>query len=138
MTETLHASCIALGDRGLLILGPSGAGKSGLALQLMACGADLVADDRTEVIARDGQLIARCPATLAGLIEARDIGILSAPHRAEVALTLAIDLGQTEDQRLPPPRHITVQGIPLPLVLRPRHDHLNAAILCYLKGSRHA
>lgn len=138
MTETLHASCIALGEKGLLILGPSGAGKSGLALQLMALGAELVSDDRTEITVQGGQLRARPPLALAGLIEARDIGILAVPHRAEVVLALAIDLGQTETQRLPPLRHVTVQGIPLPLVLRSRHDHLSAALLCHLKGSRHA
>jgi len=138
MTETLHASCIAWDDRGLLILGPSGSGKSALALDLIACGAILVADDRTEVTPRDGQLYARAPHTLQGLIEARDIGLLRSPFRAEVQLTLAIDLGQTETDRLPPLRHITVQGQSLPLAHRPRHNHLCAAILCYLKGSRFA
>ena len=138
MTETLHASCVALGDRGLLILGRSGAGKSALALNLMALGCDLVADDRTEVTPRDGVLVARAPEPLTGLIEARGIGLLRAPHRAEAPVTLAIDLDQPEPDRLPPFRHITVQGIALPLVLRPAHDHLNAAILCYLKGSRFA
>ena len=46
----LHASCIAVHGRGVLILGPSGAGKSSLALQLMALGADLVADDMIEPV----------------------------------------------------------------------------------------
>ncbi len=138
MTETLHASCIALGDAGLLILGPSGAGKSALALTLMAHGADLIADDRTLIRADDGQLIASAPDTLQGLIEARGLGLLRAPHRAEARLSLAIDLGQTEPDRLPPLRHITVQGIDLPLVLTPPHPHFPFAILCYLKGSRFA
>lgn len=138
MTETLHASCVALAEAGLLILGPSGAGKSALALELMALGADLVADDRTLIDLRDGQLYAHPPKALAGLIEARDIGLLTAPHRPEARLTLVIDLGQTETERLPPPRHISVQGQSLPLVLRPRHGHLGPALLCYLKGSRYA
>ncbi|NBZ87221.1 HPr kinase/phosphorylase [Stagnihabitans tardus] len=138
MPETLHASCVALADRGLLILGRSGAGKSALALNLMALGCDLVADDRTEVTARDGALFARAPDPLKGLVEARGIGLLRAPHREEAQVTLVIDLDQPEPDRLPPLRHITVLGIPLPLVFRPSHDHLNAAILCYLKGSRFA
>lgn len=138
MTETLHASCIALGDRGLLILGPSGAGKSALALTLMAHGAELVADDRTLIRAENGQLIASAPDPLQGLIEARGIGLLRAPHRPQAPLTLAIDLGQSEPDRLPPQRHITVQGIDLPLVLTPPHPHFPFAILCYLKGSRFA
>ena len=47
----LTAACHLRGasdGRGLLILGPSGAGKSALALQLIALGARLVADDRTD------------------------------------------------------------------------------------------
>ena len=42
----VHASAVSLGGRGVLILGRSGAGKSGLALRLIALGAQLVSDDR--------------------------------------------------------------------------------------------
>ena len=63
----------------LLILGASGRGKSALALGLMAAGATLVADDRTHLHARRRrQLVASAPAAIAGLIEARGIGILKA------------------------------------------------------------
>ena len=55
----LHATTVALAGQGVLILGPSGSGKSGLALQLMAMGAELVADDRTIVTARGSTLHAR-------------------------------------------------------------------------------
>ncbi|MEO1532556.1 MAG: serine kinase, partial [Pseudomonadota bacterium] len=53
--DPLHASAVALGERGLLILGPSGAGKTRLALELVALGAELVADDRVIVEAHEGQ-----------------------------------------------------------------------------------
>ncbi len=138
MTETRHATAVALGLRGLLILGPSGAGKSGLALDLMALGAELVADDRVALTARAGKLFARAPETLAGLIEARGIGLLQSPFRPEAEITLAIDLGQAEPDRLPPQRHILVLGVTLPLVLKPAHGHLTSALLCYLKGGRFA
>lgn len=138
MAEILHASCVAVGGRGLLILGPSGAGKSTLALEMIALGASLVSDDRTEVTREGESLAARAPATLQGLIEARHIGILRLEFQPEVALSLAVDLGQTESARLPPQRHVPVQGLPLPLVLGPLQRHLASALMCLLKGSRFA
>ena len=98
--RTLHASAIAMGSRGLLILGPSGAGKSALALDLMSRGAALVADDRVALGAQDGVLIARCPPTLVGRIEARGVGILNAAPAGPTAVALVVDLGQAETDRL--------------------------------------
>lgn len=137
-TDLLHASCVALGsDRGLLVLGPSGAGKSGLALHLMALGAQLVADDRTEITATDGDLYASSPPTIAGLIEARGIGLLTVPALPRAKLVLAVDLGQTEPDRLPPFRSVTILGKVLPLVLGSQSAHFPSALLCYLQGERH-
>ena len=42
----LHASCISINGKAVLILGKSGSGKSDLALRLIDSGATLVADDR--------------------------------------------------------------------------------------------
>lgn len=133
-----HASCVAWAGRGLLILGPSGSGKSGLALQLMALGADLVADDRTELRAAGGVLTAWAPAMIQGLIEARGLGLLRAAFLPEAAIVLVVDLGLTETQRLPPQRDVTLLGITLPLVLGSSHTHFPSSILCYLKGARFA
>lgn len=127
MTQ-LHATTVAIGGRGLLILGPSGSGKSSLALQLMAVGADLVADDRTDLAVEGGRLIARAPQALRGRIEARGVGILNAPASDPVPLALAVDLGRAEDQRLPPFRSHSVAGMSLPLVLGPYRPHLYAAL----------
>ncbi len=139
MTPTrLHASAVACAGRGVLILGPSGAGKSSLALKLLAYGATLVADDQTELWAEGETLLARPPAAIAGLIEARGIGLLRLPHLAQAPIDLVIDLGQTETERLPPQRQVTLSGLSRPLVCGVGHDHFPAAILCYLKGSRHA
>lgn len=54
----LHASAVALGPRGLLILGAAGAGKTTLALALVALGAELVADDRVLVSPQPGSTAA--------------------------------------------------------------------------------
>jgi HPr kinase/phosphorylase len=135
----VHASCVALADgRGVLILGPSGSGKSALALRLIALGAMLVADDRTIVTARKDALHAACPDTLRGRIEARGVGILSAPALPFATLKLAVDLGRTETERLPRRHLLTLLGTPLELVLGSQSDHFPAAVLCYLRGRREA
>jgi HPr kinase/phosphorylase len=132
VTETLHASCVAWRGRGLLILGAPGAGKSGLALSLMALGCALVADDRVAVRRVGRALVAAPPPALAGLIEARGIGLLRAPFRPRAALTLALDLDRRETSRLPPRRTWALHGLDLPLILRP--EPLNpAAALAALK-----
>lgn len=136
--QILHASCVAWQGRGVLILGRSGAGKSALALQLMAYGADLVADDRTELHGEDDVLAATPPATIAGLIEARGVGLLRVPFVPQAEVALVVDLDQTETNRLPPDRQISLLGISRPLVLSVPQPHFPAAILCYLKGLRFA
>ena len=132
----VHASCVALEGRGVLILGPSGSGKSTLALQLMGFGARLVSDDRTRLVPREGRLIARAPAAIAGRIEARGIGILGAEALEEAPLLLAVDLGQSETQRLPAERAFTALGCEVPLCHGPVSPHFPAAIVQYLKGGR--
>lgn len=76
----IHASCVALSVDGVwcgvLLRGPSGAGKSDLAIRLIESGARLVADDRTDLVPEGDALMARPPMVLAGLIEARGVGIL--------------------------------------------------------------
>jgi len=101
-TANIHASCVAIGTRGILILGGSGAGKSDLALRLLDEGAVLVADDRTELYVSRGALCARAPKTIAGLIEVRGLGVIARPYRKSVTLALAVQLG-TPQKRLPDP-----------------------------------
>lgn len=135
---TLHASCVAVAGRGLLILGPSGSGKSSLALQLMAYGAELVADDRTCLTAEGGGLLAAAPAGVTGMIEARGIGILAAQTLAGVRLSLAVDLEHREEERLPPRRSLRLLGQEVPLVLRADHPAFATGLLQYLKEGRRA
>ncbi len=102
MTVNIHASCVLLGeagksfgapsDAGVLILGESGSGKSDLVLRLIARGAQLVADDRTDLRAENGALMARAPAALAGLIEVRGIGIVALPFAAQARIALVVTL----------------------------------------------
>ncbi len=137
--QNIHATCIAAQGKGLLILGPSGAGKSTLALQLIALGAVLVADDRCDIRAVDGQLIASPPPNLAGLIEARGIGILRLPNLPHATLTAAVDLGEAPpaaQMRLPPRRHLPLAGVALDLLHVQTGPHFPALLMCYLLGTR--
>ncbi|WP_425466087.1 HPr kinase/phosphorylase [Ostreiculturibacter nitratireducens] len=136
--EVLHASCVAFGPAAILILGPSGSGKSALALQLMALGCDLVSDDRTEVSIDGEAVMARAPAAIRGMIEARGIGLLAADVRDRVPVRFVVDLSQTETERLPPPRQTNVLGREMPLIHRVESAYFPAAILQYLKGGRSA
>jgi len=100
----VHATCVRIGragtafgtprDAGILLLGKSGAGKSDLALRLIALGATLVADDRTDLYVWRGRLYARSPARLAGLIEVRGIGILKLPQAPRARIALVVELGE--------------------------------------------
>lgn len=136
MSLILHASTVALEGRGVLILGASGSGKSALALELMALGAGLVADDRTEIAVRDGRLIASCPPAISGRIEARFVGILKAAPHPSVPLALAVDLDLTEQDRLPPLRQREIGGVKLSLLHKIEEGYFPAAIRQYLVHGR--
>lgn len=132
----LHATTVAIEGRAMLILGPSGSGKSSLGLQLMAVGATLVADDRTDLSRAGDEVIASCPAPLRGRIEARGVGILAVADHGPAAVSAVVDLGRAEDARLPQSRKHDLLGIALPLVLGPYRPHLYAALRQFLLAGR--
>lgn len=99
----IHASCVAISGKGVLIAGPPGAGKSDLALRLIDEGAQLVADDQTELSLEDGMLYAAAPATIAGLMEIRHVGLMRLPQAGKTPVALYIDLSTPEEklERMP-------------------------------------
>jgi len=117
----VHATTVEVAGRGVLIRGPAGSGKSDLALRLIDGGARLVADDQTAIERRGGHLVARAPASIAGRIEVRGVGILRLAAVAEAVLALVVDLVPPgEVDRLPDPNYVEIQGVSLPrLVLAP-------------------
>ncbi|MFO7758477.1 MAG: serine kinase [Roseovarius sp.] len=131
--HVMHASCVAVGPRAVLIRGASGRGKSGLALQLMALGGVLVSDDRTRLWRNHDVLMADAPDTIRGRIEARGVGILQVPAAGPVPVALLVDMDRTATDRLPPVVHETVMGVALPRFEKTVHTHFPAAILLYLR-----
>lgn len=119
-TLTLHATTVAIGGWGVIITGRSGAGKSDLALRLIDRGAELVSDDYTVLTASDGVLTAAAPATIAGRMEVRGIGIVDWPYRIVAPVVMTVALGD-EDERMPDPQMIEIAGVTLPqVVIDPR------------------
>src|SRR6056297_2399521 len=131
--QVLHASCVALEGRAALIRGASGQGKSGLALQLIALGATLVADDRTRLWRDGARLMADAPDTIRGRIEARAMGILHLPAAGPTPLACVIDMDREADTRLPPLAQASVMGLSLPVFAKTTKAHFPAAILLYLR-----
>ncbi len=108
----IHATCVSLNGTAVLIRGPSGSGKSSLALQLLESAGtgltadvikvELVSDDQTELLVRDGRLLASPPHAIAGLLEVRGQDILRLPHLIDVPVVLVVDLkSASRIERLP-------------------------------------
>ena len=105
----MHGTAVALNSAGLLITGQAGAGKSSLALELIALGATLVADDQVVLTRRPGGLLMTAPAALDGRIEARGIGILKC-DAAPAWLRIVVDMDNVEAGRQPEPLEVAISG----------------------------
>lgn len=112
----LHqATGIAIRGHVILLEGQPGSGKSTLALQLLDRGAQLVGDDGVILSVAGRRLVASPPPNIAGLIEARNVGLIQMPTiEAPVALVLRlsaqaprfVEQAETEERI----------GIPIPLL----------------------
>lgn len=101
----VHATCVAVAGRALLIRGPSGSGKSALALDMIALGAGLIADDQVALRRVGDALHADHPHGADGqataLIEARGLGLLHLPRHGPAPVVAVLDLGGEAPARLP-------------------------------------
>jgi HPr kinase/phosphorylase len=123
-SATIHAGCVLIGEKAVLITGSSGAGKSSLARELLAAARQrgrfgrLVSDDRTRLEARHGRLIARPVEAISGLIEVRGLGLVAAEHEAAGVVGLLVELWADEPPRLPEASQasITLCGVVIPRI----------------------
>lgn len=124
----IHASCVAVAGKGVLIRGPSGMGKSDLALRLIDGGAELVGDDYCEVSVADGHLVATAGPNIAGKIELRGYGIVALPFRKFAAVCLVVDLApEGEIERMPDAASCILEGISVPRLMVDAHSASAAA-----------
>ena len=137
--ETVHASCVLVGARALLIRGPAGSGKSRLALALVDAArggrlpfAHLVADDRVTLEATHGRLVASAPEAIRGLIEVRGLGIRRIEHEPRAVVGLVVDLASQDAARLPAPVAATCEilGVRLPRLPVASEDPLPIVLAC--------
>lgn len=111
-----HASCIEWMGAGVLLCGTPGSGKSDICLRLTETGAQLVADDRTELEYQDGRLAAYAPARLAGLLEVRGIGIIKMPFKKQTFIKLKVILCRTDEiARMPARETELIENVEIPV-----------------------
>jgi hypothetical protein len=138
---TIHASCVVVGEAGVLIRGASGAGKSSLALAIIDSAgragrfARLVADDRVRVDACNGRALASAPPALSGLVERRGLGIVSADHVEQAVIRLIVDI-EPAPERMPEPAalEIVLEGVALPRIAVARGDSRAAELALFSLG----
>ena len=136
----LHASCVLIGEAGVLIRGPVGAGKSTLARDLVTEArragifAALVGDDRVRVKAVGGRLVAAVVPAIAGRIEVRGLGIVRAEHETAAVIRLVVDCLDVPPQRMPEPDAQTavVLGVVLPRIAHRIENGLAGLVLARL------
>lgn len=113
----LHqASCVAIGSRAVLIEGAPGSGKSSLALALIDRGAMLIGDDGVLLKPVDGRLRASPPPNIAGLMEVRNVGLLTYPTAADVPAALVLRLDPDAPRFVDAAEVTVLAGARLPLI----------------------
>lgn len=118
MSLNIHATCVNINSKGILILGDSGSGKSDLALRLITMfSAKLVSDDRTDIFSDSGAIKAKAPNTLKGLLEVRGIGIIKQEYLKETTVDLVIKLTADKIERMPLPQNYKIEDIEVPMFL---------------------
>ena len=87
-----NVTAVAIAGHALLIEGAPQTGKTSLALALIDRGAMLIGDDGLTINVRNGVAWAEPPPNTSGLIEVRNVGLVTMPvTSAPIALVLRLD-----------------------------------------------
>ncbi|KAB7614819.1 serine kinase [Amylibacter sp. SFDW26] len=104
----VHGSCVDFDGKSILAIGPSGVGKSSLALQLIALGGVLVADDQVVLSSGEKGVFVSTPQNIHGQIEVRGVGLLKCPNLDKSQLNLVVDMTLEQTKRLPDPKTVAI------------------------------
>ena len=124
----MHATCVDINGSGVLILGRSGSGKSSLAINLIALGSKLVADDQCKLVKENNSFRIFKPASLPNSIEVRGIGLVSVPTVVETRLDWVVNMDEAETERMPDLRFTEIGGYRVPTVFGKNMEELASRI----------
>ena len=114
--KKFHSTSVVIEDLGILIRGQSGSGKSDLALRLIDSGATLISDDLTICKKIDDYLYLYPHSETKGLLEVREIGIMTVPYVENIKLTLVVELVDEKFERLPRIMSCNILGMKFPKI----------------------
>ena len=114
--KRMHSTSVVIDDNGVLILGDSGSGKSDLALRLIDSGATLISDDISICRKNSDNIYLYCPPEIKGLLEVREIGIITVPFVESIKLRLVVNLRSKNNERFPKDNSFKILGIKIPLI----------------------
>ena len=114
--KRMHSSSVVIDDNGVLILGDSGSGKSDLALRLIDNGATLISDDISICRKNSNNIYLYCPPEIKGLLEVREIGIITVPFVERIKLRLVVNLKSNNNERFPKDSCFRILGIKIPII----------------------
>ena len=112
--KRLHATSVAIEDNGVAIFGNSGSGKSDLALRLIDSGATLISDDITVFSKSENRIYLFGVENTKGLLEVRELGIITVPYIEGIRLKLVIKLTDKEIERIPKKNQTNLLGLKFP------------------------
>ena len=112
----MHATCVDVNGSGVLIVGHSGSGKSSLAINLLALGSKLVADDQCVLVKKNKKFRVFKPVSLPNSIEIRGVGLVSVPMIVETSLDWVVNMDEAETERMPNLRFTEIDGYRVPTV----------------------
>ena len=114
--KRIHSTSVVIDDNGVLILGDSGSGKSDLALRLIDNGATLISDDISICRKNSNDIYLYCPPEIKGLLEVREVGIITVPFVERIRLRLVVNLKSNNNERFPKDSCFRILGIKIPII----------------------